>query len=173
MRSGEVWWVEFDERRPVVLLSGDEGAGFQAVQVVAPAGISISDLGVEVAVGGAEGLPFDGVLRFAFPRPGYTPCTWVTTLSPDDLLEQAGVLPAAKLSEIEDAIRRCEQPREWTPATAARFSEIRETLRRGGLALASRRDTQRSARFGLQGGVMYARLGLFLRRSGRTRRTRA
>ena len=23
MQRGEVWWVEFDERRPVVLLSGD------------------------------------------------------------------------------------------------------------------------------------------------------
>jgi len=54
-------------------------------------------------------------------------------LSPEDLLEQAGVLPAAKLTEIEDAIRLCEQPREWTPATAARFSEIRDSLRRGGL----------------------------------------
>jgi mRNA interferase MazF len=24
MQRGEVWWVEFDERRPVVLLSEDE-----------------------------------------------------------------------------------------------------------------------------------------------------
>jgi mRNA interferase MazF len=54
-------------------------------------------------------------------------------LSPDDLIERVGVLPTAKLSEIEDAIRLCEQPQEWTPATAAKFSEIRETLRRGGL----------------------------------------
>ena len=134
VQRGEVWWVAFDERRPVVLLSGDDGSGFQAVQVVAPADISISDLGVEVAVGAAEGLPFDGVLRFAFPGPGYTPCTWVTTLRPDDLLEQAGVLPAAKLREIEGAIRQCEQPREWTPGTAARFSEIRDALRRGRLS---------------------------------------
>jgi mRNA interferase MazF len=133
VQPGEVWWVEFDERRPVVLLSGDEASGFQAVQVVAPADVSISDLGVEVAVGAAAGLPFEGVLRFGFPRPGYTPCTWLTTLWPDDLIEQAGVLPAAKLSEIEDAIRLCEQPREWTSATAARFTEIRETLRRGRL----------------------------------------
>jgi mRNA interferase MazF len=129
VQRGEVWWVEFDERRPVVLLSGDEASGFQAVQVVAPADVSISDLGVEVAVGATEGLPIEGVLRFAFPRPGYTPCTWQTTLSPDDLIEQAGVLPAEKLNEIEDARRLCEQPREWTPATAARFSEIRNALR--------------------------------------------
>jgi mRNA interferase MazF len=133
VQRGEVWWVEFDERRPVVLLSGDEASGFEAVQVVAPADVDISDLGVEVAVGAAEGLDFEGVLRFAFPRPGYTPCTWLTTLSPDDLLELAGVLPTAKLSEIEDSIRLCEQPREWTPATAARFTEIRNALRLGGL----------------------------------------
>ena len=133
MQPGEVWWVEFDERRPVVLLSGDEESGFRAVQVVAPADVSFSGLGVEVPVGAAEGLPLEGVLRFGFPWPGYTPCTWLTTLSPDDLIERVGVLPAAKLSEIEDAIRLCEQPQEWTPATAAKFSEIRETLRRGGL----------------------------------------
>jgi mRNA interferase MazF len=129
MQRGEVWWVEFDERRPVVLLSGDDESGFQAVQVVAPADVSIDGLGVEIAVGAAAGLPFEGVLRFAFPRPGFTPCTWLTTLSADDLIEQAGALPAAKVAEIEDAVRLSEQPREWTPATAAQFSEIRNALR--------------------------------------------
>jgi mRNA interferase MazF len=131
MQRGDVWWVEFDERRPVVLLSGDETAGFEAVQVVAAADVSIEGLGVEVAVGDAEGLPLDGVLRFAFPRPGYTPCTWLTTLSGDDLIERAGTLPETKVAEIEDAIRLCEQPREWTPAIAAQFNEIRNALRTG------------------------------------------
>jgi len=131
MQRGDVWWVEFDERRPVVLLSGDETAGFEAVQVVAAADVSIEGLGVEVAVGAADGLPFAGVLRFAFPRPGYTPCTWLTTLSGDDLIEQVGTLPDAKVAEIEDAIRLCEQPREWTPATAAQFNEIRHAARAG------------------------------------------
>jgi len=69
VQPGEVWWAEFDQRRPVVLLSGDEASGFQAVQVVAPADVSISDLGAEVAVGVTEGLPFEGVLRFGFPDP--------------------------------------------------------------------------------------------------------
>lgn len=105
MQRGEVWWVEFDERRPVVLLSGDDASGIRVVQVVAPAGVDITSWGVEVAVGAVEGLPFEGVLRFAFPRPGFTPCTWLTTVSRDDLIERAGVLSSAKLTEIENALR--------------------------------------------------------------------
>jgi mRNA interferase MazF len=130
VKRGEVWWVEFDERRPVVLLSGDESSGFLVMQVVDAADTDISGLGIEVAVGPPEGLPFTGVLRVAFPWPGYTPCTWLTTLSRDDLLERAGALPPAKLSEIDDALRRSEQEAEWTPAAAARLSEIKESLQR-------------------------------------------
>jgi len=131
MQRGDVWWVEFDERRPVVLLSGDESSGFQAVQIVAAADVSLEGLGVEVAVGAADGLPIEGVLRFAFPRPGFTPCTWLTTLSSGDLIEQAGALPDAKVAEIVDAIHLCEQPRAWTPDTAAQFNEIKNALRAG------------------------------------------
>ena len=133
MRRGEVWWAEFDERRPVVLLSEDEPSGFLAMQVVAPADAGISGLGIEVAVGIQEGLPFEGVLRVVFPRPGFTPCTWLTTLSRDDLIERAGTLPPEKLSEIDDALRAGEQRTEWTPAAAARLSEIKDSLRPGGL----------------------------------------
>src|ERR1700735_3675478 len=129
MRRGEIWWVEFDERRPVVLLSEDEPSGFRAMQVVAPADTDISGLGIEVAVGVPEGLPFEGVLRFAFPWPGFTPCTWLTTLSRDDLIERAGAVPAAKLSEIDDALRAGERTGEWTPAAAARLSEIKDRVR--------------------------------------------
>lgn len=105
MQRGEVWWVEFDERRPVVLLSEDDPSAIQVMQVVAPAGVDITGLGVEVAVGAVEGLPVEGVLRVAIPRPGLTPCTWQTTVSRDDLIERAGTLPPAKLSEIDDALR--------------------------------------------------------------------
>src|ERR1700722_12805312 len=129
MRRGEVWWAEFDERRPVVLLSGEDPSGFQAMLVVAPADTDISGLGIEVAVGAEEGLPVDGVLRFVFPRPGFTPCTWLTTLSRDDLIERAGAMPAAKLSEIDDALRASERTAEWTPAAAAELSEIRGRFR--------------------------------------------
>jgi mRNA interferase MazF len=133
MRRGEVWWVKFDERRPAVLLSEEESSGFVAMQVVPPAGMDISDLGAEVAVGVLEGLPFEGVLRFVFPRPGFTPCTWLTTLSRDDLIERAGALSPAKLSEIDDGLRAAGRRAEWTPAAAAKLSEIRGSLRPGGL----------------------------------------
>ncbi|MER7491093.1 type II toxin-antitoxin system PemK/MazF family toxin [Streptomyces pharetrae] len=129
MQRGEVWWVEFDERRLVVLLSADDVSGIRAMQVVAPAGVDISGLGVEVQVGATEGLPFEGVLRFAFPRPGFTPCTWLTTMSRDDLIERAAVLSSAKLSEIEDALRLSGQAKEWTPATTAKLSEMKDALR--------------------------------------------
>ncbi len=130
MRRGEVWWAEFDERRPVVLLSEDEPSGFRAMQVIAPADSDISGWGIEVAVGVPEGLPFEGVLRFAFPRPGFTPCTWLTTLNREDLIERAGAVSTAKLSEIDDALRASERRAEWTPAAAARLSEIKDSLRR-------------------------------------------
>ncbi len=130
MRRGEVWWAEFDERRPVVLLSGEDPSGFRAMQVVAPADTDISGWGIEVAVGVQEGLPFDGVLRFAFPHPGFTPCTWLTTLNREDLTERAGAVSAAKLSEIDDALRTSEHRTEWTPAAVVGVSEIKDFLRR-------------------------------------------
>ncbi|MFF0695145.1 type II toxin-antitoxin system PemK/MazF family toxin [Streptomyces tendae] len=105
MRRGEVWWADFDERRAVVLLSGGEASGFLAMQVVAPAGTGLSGVAVEVTVGAPEGLPLEGVLRVALPRPGLIPCTWLVTLTREDLIGQVGVLPSAKLGEIEDALR--------------------------------------------------------------------
>jgi mRNA interferase MazF len=130
MQRGEVWWVEFDERRPVVLLSEGDSSGFAAMHVVAAAGTDISAWGIEVAVGALDGLPFEGVLRVAFPWPGFTPCTWLTTLSRDDLIERAGALSPAKLSEIDNALATAEQRTDWTPAAAARLSEIKDSLRR-------------------------------------------
>jgi mRNA interferase MazF len=144
MRPGEIWWAEFDERRPVVLLSAEDPSGFRAMQVVAPADTDISGLGIEVAVGFPEGLPFDGVLRFAFPRPGFTPCTWLTTLTREDLIERAGAVSAAKLSEIDDALAASEQRAEWTPDAAARLSEIKDSLRRRTQADAEGTDAQTS-----------------------------
>ncbi|MEW2573446.1 type II toxin-antitoxin system PemK/MazF family toxin [Streptomyces sp. NPDC047070] len=133
MRRGEVWWVQFDERRLVVLLSGENTSGIQVMQVVDPAGVDISGLGIEVSVGTGEGLPFEGVLRLAFRRSGFTPCTWLTTVSRDDLIEREAVLSSVKLSEIDDALRLADQAQERTPETTAKLSAIRDTLRLGEL----------------------------------------
>lgn len=88
-----------------------------------------------------QGNPFEGVLRLAFPRPGFTPCTWLTTVSRDDLIERAAVLSSAKLSEIDDALRLAEQAQEQTPATTAKLSEMRDALRLGELGWREKKPT--------------------------------
>jgi mRNA interferase MazF len=105
VRSGEVWWADFNGQQAVVLLSGEAASGFSAMQIVDPADTDLSGVAVEVSVGAAEGLPLEGVLRIALPRPGLIPCTWLVTLAKEDLIGKAGVLPSTKLSEIEDALR--------------------------------------------------------------------
>ena len=134
MRRGEVWWVEFDELRPVVVLGGDEASGFQVIQVVPSADMDISGLGVEVPVGPIDGLAYEGVLRLGFPNPGFLFCTWLTSVTAQTLVKRAGVLRPGKLDEIDAAIRLCSQPREPAPDATARLGEIRDALRRGGIS---------------------------------------
>ncbi len=110
MDRGEVWWALLDEKRPVVLLSRDGAEELRAIQVVAPAGTApagtdITDVGIEVRLGNGEGLANEGVVRVALPRTGFIPCTWLVTLTRDDLIEQAGRLSPAKLHELADALR--------------------------------------------------------------------
>lgn len=130
MRRGEVWWVEFDELRPVVLVGGDETSGFEAIQVVPPAGMDISGLGVEVPIGAIDGLAYEGVLRLAFPNPDFLFCTWLTSVTADSLVRCGGTLPPGKLEEVDEALRLCSLPRKLAPDATARLSEIRDELRR-------------------------------------------
>ena len=74
---GEVWWALLDDKRPVVLLSRDGAEELRAIQVVAPAGTDITDVGIEVRLGNGEGLANEGVVRVALPRTGFIPCTWL------------------------------------------------------------------------------------------------
>ena len=104
LERGQVWWA-FDERLPLVILSVDEMAAIQAMHVVAPANTNIQGYAVEVPVGILEGLPQEGVLRVAFPRPGYINCHWLITLTRADLVEYAGALSPEKFSQLEDALR--------------------------------------------------------------------
>ena len=105
MRRGEVWWAQLDERRAVVLLSGDETSELRGMQVVPPADVDIDGVAVEVRLGAREGLPAGGVVRVALPRAGFIPCVWLVTVGHDDLIERAGVLSPAKLRRLEDMLR--------------------------------------------------------------------
>jgi mRNA interferase MazF len=134
VERGEVWWALIDERRAVVLLSGEEATEFRAMQIVAPAsvderrgfvvlsgeeaadssavqqivaraGAGIGGVGVEVEIGTREGLPYEGVVRLALPRNGHLFCTWLVTLTREDLIERAGALSSTKLDQLENALR--------------------------------------------------------------------
>lgn len=134
MERGEVWWALVDERRAVVLLSGEEAGELRAMQIVAPAtvderrgfvilsgeeavdsptmrqvvaaaGADIGAVGVEVGIGASEGLPHEGVVRVALPRDGHIFCTWLVTLTRAYLIEQAGALSPAKLAQLDNALR--------------------------------------------------------------------
>ena len=91
LKRGQVWWA-FDERIPLVILSADGMADIQAMRVVAPASTNIQGYADEVPIGVLEGLPSEGVLRVAFPRPGYINCHWLVTLTRADLVEYAAHL---------------------------------------------------------------------------------
>lgn len=75
------------------------------MQIVRPAGVDLSGVGLEVAVGAVVGgQEVEGVLRVAFPTGGFIPCTWETTLGESDLIEPVGSLPIAKLREMRDVL---------------------------------------------------------------------
>ena len=105
MTGGEVWWAHVDGRCPVVLLSRDGADNVRAMIVVAPASTNIDGHAVEVTVGAGEGLQLEGVLRVALPRSGRINCNWLVTLPQTALLECVGVLPPAKLRQLDDALR--------------------------------------------------------------------
>jgi mRNA interferase MazF len=139
VRRGEVWWARFDDQHPVVLLSDEAGgmSGLRAVQLVAPSGVPLGDLGLEVALGPGDGLPFDAVVRIAFPRPGFLPCTWATTVGAGDLVDRLVTLSPEKLAEIDDALAAGERivPTDETQAATAgsALAAIRQSLREGTL----------------------------------------
>jgi len=105
VERGEVWWADVYGRDAVVLLSADDPAQLRALLVVEPAGVDLGGQGAEVAVGRAEGLPHDGVVRIGYPSPGWTPCTWLVTLTRDSLVERTGRLSPAKLRDLTEALR--------------------------------------------------------------------
>ena len=103
MERGEVWSVLFDELRPVLLLSHDDGA-WQAIVIVPPANVDISGVAIEVAVDYADGSADLGVVRVALPRPDLVPCTWLVTVTEGDVIARLGWSAAGTLREIDHAL---------------------------------------------------------------------
>ena len=58
--QGEVWWAEAeDKRRPVLIVTRDEGIPVLTWLLVAPVTRTVRDIPTEVALGPGEGLPED------------------------------------------------------------------------------------------------------------------
>jgi mRNA interferase MazF len=89
----------------VVIVAARREGQWLAMLVVPPADIDITGIAVEVRIGADEGLPADGVLRVALPRPGHINCAWLVTVTPTDLLARAGRLTPAKLDEVDELVR--------------------------------------------------------------------
>jgi mRNA interferase MazF len=99
VRPGDIWTAAFDELRPLVVLSKLSNVDFRCVVAVEPANEDISGVAAEVDLG------LDGqVVRVGLPRPGKINCTWVLTLSQNDLVEMVGTLSSAKMGEVEKLI---------------------------------------------------------------------
>jgi mRNA interferase MazF len=104
VQRGEVWWVSgFSEKTAVVVLSAADEV--RAMMIVDPADCDLNGVAVEVRVGTGEGLPCEGVVRVALPRPGHINCAWLVTARPTDLIERVGTLSSAKVRELDDALR--------------------------------------------------------------------
>lgn len=95
MKRGEIWWAIVDKRRPVLLLSRQEAYAVRAMIIVAPVTTKVRGFSLEVKVGKREGLPRDCVLN----------CDWLVTVPKADLVERVGALSAAKLRQVDDALR--------------------------------------------------------------------
>jgi mRNA interferase MazF len=112
MKRGDVWWIPCDlafeddlwqgRNRPVVLLPSGDASELRAMWIVAPAQGETQGIVVELAVGRDEGLPSEGVLRVALPRPRRILCDWLMTLARTDLVERAGSLSPAKMLQLEE-----------------------------------------------------------------------
>jgi mRNA interferase MazF len=106
VNRGDIWTAAFDCLRPVVVLSRLDNCDFRCVVAVEPANEDISGVAVEVALGFR-----DYVVRVALPRSGQINCTWVLTLSQEDLVENLGSLTSAKLEEVGSLILMSDQRR--------------------------------------------------------------
>jgi mRNA interferase MazF len=94
--QGEIWWAEADDkRRPVLVVTRDEGIPVLTWVVVAPVTRTVREIPTEVALGPAEGLPQPCAAAFDNVQP----------IRRSFLTQRAGRLDPARRGELCRALR--------------------------------------------------------------------
>jgi mRNA interferase MazF len=102
---GEIWWVEVDDRRLVLVLSTTDD-DVRAIMIVPPAERLVDGIVEEVRLGADDGLRSAGAVRVAFPSETFIPCNWLVTLPRHVMTERVGTLAADKLTEVDSLLQR-------------------------------------------------------------------
>lgn len=92
---GEIWEAELDKRRPVVVVSRDDLRGRRESATVAAITTTVRDLPTEVLVDHREGLPRASTIN----------CDDLSTIRKARFARRIGRLSAAKVAELDDALR--------------------------------------------------------------------
>lgn len=98
MNRGEVWWARLprpDKTRAVVLVSREESYPVRSFLTVAKVTTRQRRLRSEVVLGPAEGVPRESVAN----------CDDLMTIRKSQLAERIGELGAARLSELDTALK--------------------------------------------------------------------
>lgn len=98
MRRGEVWWAQLDAPagpRPVAILTRDRGVTVRESVTVAILTTRVRGLPSEVPLSKADGLAKDCVIN----------ADVIHTIRKARLQRRLAVLPAAKLADLERAVR--------------------------------------------------------------------
>lgn len=97
MKRGEVRWYRFrapDKRRPVVILTRDSILDYLGEVTIAPITTTVRDIPSEVVLGPADGMPRACAINLDH----------VQTVSRDRVGAVIATLPAARMTEIRDAL---------------------------------------------------------------------
>lgn len=97
MKQFEIWWADLPKpagRRPVLLLTRDDGYAYLNKFIVAEITTTIRHIPVEVPLGKRDGLPVPCVAN----------CDNLRTVTRDMLVERISKLSATRLVEVKRAV---------------------------------------------------------------------
>jgi len=97
LKQFEIWWADLPKpagRRPVLLLTRDDGYGYLNKFIVAEITTTIRNIPVEVPLGKRDGLP----------APCVANCDNLRTVTRDVLVERISKLTATRLVEVKRAV---------------------------------------------------------------------